>query len=140
MRVILDTNLLISGLLSKNFRERLESVVINPNLKLLVCDELLNEFWSVVQRPKFSHYISNAQIKSYIDFLQPKFDYIKLVSKVEICRDDSDNFLLALAQDGKANYLITGDNDLLVLGMFEQTYIVSLTTYITTNIPKNNYQ
>lgn len=136
MRVILDTNLLISALLSKNLRERLETVVIEPNLNLLVCNELLDEFYNVVQRPKFNKYISQSQLNDYIKFLQSKFNYIKLISNIDICRDHADNFLLALAQDGNADYLITGDNDLLVLGNFGQTRIVTLTTYIFLSLPK----
>jgi uncharacterized protein len=133
MRVILDTNLLISALLSKNLRERLEIVVIEPNLNLLVCNELLDEFYNVIQRPKFNKYISQSQLNDYMNFLQPKFNYIQLISKIDIYRDHADNFLLALAKDGNADYLITGDNDLLVLSNFEQTRIVTLTTYMTIN-------
>jgi len=126
MRIILDTNLLISALLSKNLRERLEIVVIEPNLNLLVCNELLDEFYNVIQRPKFNKYISQSQLNDYMKFLQPRFNYIQLISKIDMCRDRADNFLLALAKDGNADYLITGDNDLLVLSNFEQTRIVTL--------------
>jgi predicted nucleic acid-binding protein len=60
-------------------------------------------------------------------------DYIELVkvkSKVDICRDLNDNFLLALSKDGKANFLITGDQDLLDLKEFGETKIVSLTNFL----------
>ncbi len=50
-------------------------------------------------------------------------------SKVELCRDPKDNFLLALAKDGDADYLITGDADLLVLKEFEKTKIVTLAEF-----------
>ena len=46
-----------------------------------------------------------------------------MTSTVDTCRDPNDNFLLALAKDGKANYLITGDQDLLVLQAFEGTQV-----------------
>ncbi len=51
---------------------------------------------------------------------------IDIHSNVEICRDKKDNFLLKLAKDGHADYLITGDNDLLVLNPFEQTKIITI--------------
>lgn len=60
-------------------------------------------------------------------------DYVELVkvkSKVEICRDPADNFLLALSKDGEANFLITGDQDLLDLEGFGITKIISLTNFL----------
>jgi len=44
----------------------------------------------------------------------------------------NDNFLLALARDGKADYLITGDNDLLIMETFEKTEIITIEKYKTT--------
>jgi predicted nucleic acid-binding protein len=52
-------------------------------------------------------------------------------SKVEKCRDVKDNFLLNLSIDGKADFLITGDTDLLVLGKIRQTQIVSWSDFIS---------
>ena len=46
-------------------------------------------------------------------------------SEVEVCRDPNDNFLLSLAKDGQADFLITGDKDLLVIQEFEGTRIVT---------------
>jgi putative PIN family toxin of toxin-antitoxin system len=50
-------------------------------------------------------------------------------SSVDVCRDPKDNFLLALAQDGVADYLITGDKDLLSMKKWGATKIVSLTDF-----------
>jgi len=54
---------------------------------------------------------------------------IEVHSKVDICRDTDDNFLLALAKDGKADYLITGDNDLLIIKKFRQCHISTYTEF-----------
>ena len=130
MRLILDTNLLISAILSKQLRQRLEPVIIEPETRLLICKELLEEFSQVIRRPKFENYVSTKQTNDYLAFLQQKFEVIEILSEVQVCRDSDDDFLLALAQDGKADYLITGDNDLLVLSQFGQTRIVNLTTFL----------
>jgi uncharacterized protein len=53
-----------------------------------------------------------------------------LVSNVSLCRDKEDDFLLTLARDGKATYLITGDKDLITIDTFEQTRIVTLTEFL----------
>lgn len=49
---------------------------------------------------------------------------------VTICRDRKDNFLLALARDAKADFLITRDGDLLTLKEFEGAKIVTLFEFV----------
>jgi len=53
-----------------------------------------------------------------------------VTSAVDRCRDSKDNFLLALAEDGNADYLITGDRDLLVLEKHLTTRIVSFSNFL----------
>ena len=61
---------------------------------------------------------------------EPYIDLIEVESIVTICRDPKDNFLLALAKDGKADYLLTGDKDLLDLIKFGKTKIKTITAFI----------
>jgi len=56
-------------------------------------------------------------------------DYVIVTSNVNICRDAKDNFLLSLAKDSKADFLITGDKDLLVLKQFEGVQIVTIAEF-----------
>ena len=51
-------------------------------------------------------------------------------SEITICRDSKDNFLLALAKDAGADFLITGDKDLLSLKTFGNTKIISLNEFV----------
>ena len=51
---------------------------------------------------------------------------------ITICRDPKDNFLLALAKDAGADYLITRDDDLLSIKQFEKTIILTLEDFIKT--------
>jgi len=51
-------------------------------------------------------------------------------SNEDACRDLKDNFLLSLAVDGKADYLLTGDNDLLALNPFKDTHIVTFSAFL----------
>jgi len=51
-------------------------------------------------------------------------------SKVKVCRDTKDDFLLALSKDGKADYLVTGDKDLLSLNRYRKTDIVTFSKFI----------
>ncbi|MDQ3111832.1 MAG: putative toxin-antitoxin system toxin component, PIN family [Bacteroidota bacterium] len=82
---------------------------------LLFSAELITEFIEVAQRPKFKKYFSLDDLQDLILRVREKADFIHIKSSVSICRDKKDNFLLALAKDGKATHLITGDKDLIVL-------------------------
>ena len=61
---------------------------------------------------------------------EPFTDLIEVKSAVTHCRDNKDNFLLALAKDGKADYLLTGDKDLLELKSFGKTKIKTIVLFI----------
>jgi hypothetical protein len=65
-----------------------------------------------------------------LEALEPFIDLIEVSSVVTVCRDPKDNFLLALAKDGKADFLLTGDNDLLELKKFSKTKIETFTSFI----------
>lgn len=68
---------------------------------------------------------------------EPFIDLVEVKSIITICRDTKDNFLLALAKDGKADYLLTGDKDLLELKKFGRTKIKTITSFINS---RKNYR
>ena len=61
---------------------------------------------------------------------EPFIDLIEVENIITVCRDPKDTFLLALAKDGKADYLLTGDKDLLILTKFGKTKIKTITDFI----------
>lgn len=65
--------------------------------------------------------------------LEPFIDFIEIKSIVKVCRDPKDNFLLTLAKDGEADYLPTGDNDLLDLQKFGKTKIITISNFFAVN-------
>ena len=129
-RIIVDTNLWISFLLTKN-ANRLDKLVATDKLVLLFSQELLDEFIEVARRPKFKKYFSLSDIDDLLTGLRSQAEFIEVTSVVAVCRDPKDNFLLALSIDGNATHLITGDKDLLDIGTFANTIILTLTEYLT---------
>lgn len=129
-RIIIDTNLWISFLLTKDLL-KIDSLLKANHVVLLFSEELLEEFIEVTQRPKFKKYFSRQDIKNLIAKINAKAEFIPIRSHVALCRDPKDNFLLALAKDGKASHLITGDKDLLVLKKIGKTEIVTITNYLS---------
>lgn len=124
-KVILDTNLWISFLISKNY-SFLDNYVENGKVKLIFSKELFTEFITVAERPKFTRFFSPKDLKKLISYID-KFGTLYHVSAdISECRDVKDNFLLNLAIDSNADYLITGDSDLLDLKTIHNTKIITI--------------
>lgn len=129
-RIVVDTNLWISFLLTKDV-SRLDQFFADKQLTLLFSQELLDEFIEVARRPKFKKYFSLADLEELIIHIRAKAEFITVTSLVELCQDSKDNFLLSLALDGKATHVLTGDKDLLVLGQLGKTKILSISEFTT---------
>jgi len=129
-RVIIDTNLWISFLINKDY-SKLDKILSDKLATLLYSQELIDEFIEVAQRPKFRRYFSADDLQALLLAMSDRAIFIDVSSTVTVCRDEKDNFLLALAKDGKASHLITGDKDLLVLKRFGKTKILTITEYLT---------
>lgn len=130
-KVIIDTNLWISFLLAKDL-SRLDSIVADREIVLIFSQELLDELIEVTQRKKFKRYFDLDDVESLLLKLRSRAIFVNVESKVDACRDPKDNFLLALAVDGRATHLITGDKDLLVLEYYSKTKILTITDYFST--------
>ena len=128
VRLIIDTNIWISFLISDKY-QKLDKVLSHPKTTILFSIELLEEINRVATFPKLMKYFSLNAVEEMLLSLEDYVELVKVKSKVEICRDPADNFLLALSKDGEANFLITGDQDLLDLETFGITKIISLTNF-----------
>lgn len=128
LRLVIDTNLWISFIVS-NKLDRLENFLIDNKAKILLSEELINEIASTIAKPRLKKYFPEDALAEMLDVFEPFSDFIEIKSKVEVCRDPNDDFLLSLAKDGKADYLLTGDKDLLVLEVFEGTKIMKINDF-----------
>jgi uncharacterized protein len=128
-RVILDTNLWISFLLTSDYT-KLDTIFEDKLITLVFSQELLDEFITVSQRPKFRKYFSLSDLQDLILKVRERAVFIEVQSVIAVCRDHKDNFLLALAKDSKATHLITGDKDLLDIRVFEKTKILTIADYL----------
>lgn len=128
-RVVLDTNLWISFLISSRYNQ-IDKLIEDHKIILLFSNESLEEFIDVVSRPKFKKYFSKREIKKVLEYFDQFGELIKVKSDIKICRDEKDNFLLNLCVDAKADYLITGDKDLLILEKIDNTVILTFSEFI----------
>lgn len=128
-RIIIDTNLWISFLITKDFT-KLDEIIFSRKTTLVFSQELLDEFIEVAKRPKFRRFFSSSDIEEILETIDEYADFVKVKTKTEACRDPKDNFLLSLAKDGNADFLLTGDNDLLDLTKFGKTTIITISDFL----------
>jgi len=139
-RIIIDTNLWISFLLTNDY-SKLDKLFSKNGLLLLFSQELLEEFVDVARRPKFKKYFAVADINSLLSEIHLKAEFFEVNSDINVCRDLKDDFLLSLSQDGNATHLITGDKDLLEIKIFGKTLILTITEYLenhNSQLPTSN--
>lgn len=84
----------------------------------------------VVQRPKFKNHFNNLEISQLLKLFNVYGELIEVTSEVKLSRDPKDDFLLSLAKDSGANYLVTGDRDLLDLIRIGKTKIITISAFL----------
>lgn len=130
-KFVFDVNIIVSALLIPNSKPDLALRKAQNSGYILMSYEIWIELEQVLSRPKFDRYISR---QDRIRFLRDFFDTIILViettDKIEECRDPKDNKYLELAVAGKANYIITGDEDLLILNPFRDQKIITASDFL----------
>ena len=134
MRVVIDTNVLISAVIKP--QNRLGMVIVRlrkGDYVLLYSEELLDELTEVMARPKLRKYCLNPETAgAVIDSILAKGEKVKLMTVFDICRDPDDNLLLALAVDGDADYIVSGDQDLLDLMKVQVIPIITPAKFLDT--------
>jgi len=135
-RIILDTNWYVSATINKKSRRVLYKLLTNQNL-IILFSEILAEYKQVIARDKFKKIINIKQVTRFMNLVMSKLEITKIKTTLAGSRDTKDNFLLSLSHDGHADYLVTGDADLLVLQKTGSTYIVTLREFLEI-VPANS--
>ena len=130
IRLVVDTNLWISFLISKRL-VALDKLLYSNKILFLFCEELINEVQVTITKLKLRKYFSDADnaLEEMLVTFDPYIQFVEVKSHVTVCRDNADNFLLALSKDGKADFLVTGDKDLLSIRKFEKTNIITFNDF-----------
>jgi putative PIN family toxin of toxin-antitoxin system len=128
VRVVLDTNVLISGVIASGNSARILDAARREEIKLVTSIHLLEEFSDVISRRrivrKYPAVTENAE--TLLDFLRAFAEFVSGIPEEErISSDRDDDFVLACAVDGEAEYIVSGDPHLLDLKTYKQIPIFS---------------
>ena len=89
-----------------------------------------HELEDVLTRSKFDKYRTTDLRRDFLQYMQVVLELISVHTDLQICRDPKDDKLLALALDGNADLIVTGDKDLLVLNPFRGIPIITPLAYL----------
>ena len=111
-RVIFDTNVWISFLIGKRLSS-IKNLISNGQISIIITQQLLDEINDVTSRERIKKHFQKQTVQEFIELLKNIAEHIDIVPTHFISRDPKDNFLLDLIDFSKADYLVTGDKDLL---------------------------
>ena len=123
MKIVLDTNVLISGVFFGGFPRKILSATVKGKVRTCASMEIMNEYQEIIHEM-----VRRRQGNIDVSILNPliqSMEIIEPVSKIEICRDPDDDKFINCAKDAQAMYIVSGDKDLLVLQQFENISIVT---------------
>ncbi|MEW5721004.1 MAG: putative toxin-antitoxin system toxin component, PIN family [Chloroflexota bacterium] len=128
-RVVLDTNILISAtIVPHGAPARILAAALDGKITLIVSARLVDEYLRVIQRPHISdkYHTIAPRVQEIALFL--RYDTVVVLGEPTtpiILTDPKDDFLIASAVEGKANYIVSGDEHLLQLAKYRGIKIVT---------------
>jgi putative PIN family toxin of toxin-antitoxin system len=124
-KIEFDTNVLVSALLFKTSKSRLAYEKALLNHQIISSLECYKELVEVLSRPKFSKYFSEIDKSIFLINYFHSTQFVKVNIVVEVCRDPKDNKILALAFEHSSDFIVSGDNDLLILNPYKNITILT---------------
>jgi uncharacterized protein len=130
IRVVLNTNIIISASLSKGSTPDKALAYAIDNTVLLISEESYAELEEKLLNKKFDKYVTIESRKTFLKALHAICEIVLIEKRIVACRDSKDDKFLELAVNGYADFIITGDKDLLVLHPFESIAILSPSDFL----------
>ncbi len=131
-RGVFDNNVLVSAaLLAGVPRQAFDKLLDNGTV--LISVPVLLELAEVLNREKFDKYVTrDERMRFMVGFLKVA-EMVEISKTIVVCRDPKDDKLLELAVGGNADFLVTGDKDLLVLNPFRSVEIITPREFLDSN-------
>jgi len=126
MKVVLDTNILISALIKAGKPRELLLKIVEERVQVVLSRGILEEFIEVVEDPRIRRYVGDDDVIAFLRVIGSVAKIVGVKSKFKVIEEDpNDDIILRTAHDGKADCLVSGDKHLLSLGEFRGMEIVT---------------
>lgn len=132
MRVVLDTNVVLSGMLRKNSpADLLRQAWEERRFTLVTSEWQLEELRRVSRYPRLQRYLRPHEVGSLVGQIRRRAIVLEVLPAVEASSDPDDDPILAIALAGEAEWLVTGDKgDLLTIGKVRRVRIVTVRDFL----------
>jgi len=130
LRLVFDTNIIISAMLFEDSKPSKAFYIGIKQGVILFSSSTLSELEDVLWRRKFDQYISQEERFQFLTGLILNSTPLEIDKTITECRDPKDNKFLELAVCGKADFIISGDEDLLVLNPFRNIQILTPDSFL----------
>jgi putative PIN family toxin of toxin-antitoxin system len=129
MKIVIDTNIFVSSFFWEGHPQKVFERVINGLDELLITDEIIKEITSVMSSNKFT--VDSGEVEDYVKIIE-KYSKKVITKNVpeSISRDKDDDKILQCGITGNADFIVTGDKDLLVLKEYQKIKILKPKDYL----------
>jgi putative PIN family toxin of toxin-antitoxin system len=132
MRVVFDTNVLISALITTGKPKELFRMAAEGQIQLVLSKGILEEFTEVSNDLRIRKYANQEDIVAFLRVIDRVAKITKVKSRFKVINEDSDDdVVLRTAFDGKADYIVSGDRHLLSLVTFRGIRILTVNEMLT---------
>jgi hypothetical protein len=132
-RFVFDVNVLMSSLLTRNSKPEQALKKSQLSGQIIMSQAIWMELEQVIMRPKFDKYITVEERQRFLWDFFTVIEFIEITESISVCRDFKDDKLLELAVSGRAESIITGDQDLLILNPFRDIQILTVQSFLEKN-------
>ena len=129
MRVVLDTNVLVSAALKQKSMPGMAALLVERRGGLLKSLATEQQLFEVVARPYFDALI-DPDTRAWLKKLMGAAELVAITGRIAACRDPTDDKFLELAINGRADLIVSGDGDLLALNPFRDIPIVTPAVFV----------
>ena len=127
IKVVLDTNVLVSALITTGKSRALLFKIIEGKAQLILSRGILEELAMVVADDKIRLYVKEEEVAEFLRILNDVAKVVRLRSRFKVVKDDpGDDVILRTAYDGEADYIVSGDKHLLSLKAFRDIKILTV--------------
>jgi len=129
MRVVVDTNIFVSAALKDKSLPALAVHLASEQAVLLKSVSTEKQLLEVLARPYLASLVAPAT-REWFQKIMAAAELVPIIERITACRDPTDDKFLELAVNGRADLILTGDNDLLVLNPFRGIPIVTAAAFV----------
>lgn len=133
-RIVIDTNVFVSAILLPASVPRRAVDKALGHGSMLFSEATFRELSQVLSRPKFDDYVTTEERTIFLTQLARAAEFVSIVQLVRECRDSRDDKFLEVALNGRADLIVTGDDDLLALHSWRGVSILNPSEYLKSEL------